>query len=413
MASPLECLPPASLTPSGLLELDAKDGEVELIRRSGMELRSEQVIGDCAPNRWKGRDVDLICTVTTHRLVFQTQTSSNSEAAKFLHLSNLHQAEKIGGATFRSWNASYKLLLNTYALGELILVFRGSSPQKDRDDFLGLMEKALQRRAWEAAARAQERQKTSQAVTVTKRKVGVDAIMAKSALRHKEAARLAEEALGGDAEQLLQEAAELVSVIQKYVATLQKSKSSGDDQDDDAKQLASMLSDMGITSALTKQDMGGAKNNKDEYHTLIARQLADFLVPKLKKTGGILTLTDVFCLFNRARGTNLISPEDLVQAMKLTRELNLQVQLREFPSGITVVQLDSWDDEQMATTLVDLCNIHKCVTSLDTSRALHTSPLLAQEHLLSAERAGYLCRDTTLETIRFYPNRFNEFVWPQ
>jgi ESCRT-II complex subunit VPS36 len=405
MASPLDCLPPAALTPSGLLELDAKDGEVELMRRSGMELRSEQVIGDCDPNRWEARDVDLICTMTTHRMVFQTTSSET----KFLHLSNLHQAEKTGGATFRSWNASYKLLLNTYALGELILVFRGSSPQKDRDDFLELLEKALQRRAWEAAARAQERKKTSQAAAVSKRKVGVDAIMAKSALRHKEAARIAEEALSGDAEQLLQEAAELVTVIQKYVATLQKSN--GDDQDDDAKQLASMLSDMGITSALTKHDMRGA--NKDEYHTLIARQLADFLVPKLEKTGGTLTLTDVFCLFNRARGTNLISPEDLVQALKLTRELNLQVQWREFPSGITVVQLDSWDDEQMATKLVDLCNIHKCVTSLDTSRALHTSPLLAQEHLLSAERAGYLCRDTTLETTRFYPNRFNEFVWPQ
>jgi ESCRT-II complex subunit VPS36 len=408
MASPLDCLPPASLTPSGLLELDAKDGEVELMRRSGMELRSEQVIGDCAPNMWEGRDVDLICTLTTHRLVFQTASSE----AKFLHLSNLHQAEKTGGATFRSWNASYKLLLNTYALGELILVFRGSSPQKDRDDLLGLLEKALQRRAWEAAARAEERQKTSQAVTVSKRKVGVDAIMAKSALRHKEAARIADEALSGDAEQLLQEAAELVTVIQKYVATLQKS--SGDDQDDEAKQiLASMLSDMGITSALTKHDIHMRGANKDEYHILIARQLADFLVPKLEKTGGILTLTDVFCLFNRARGTNLISPEDLVQALKLTRELNLLIQLREFPSGITVVQLDSWDDEKMATKLVDLCNIHRCVTSLDTSRALHTSPLLAQEHLLSAERAGYLCRDTTLETTRFYPNRFNEFVWPQ
>ena len=44
-----------------------------------------------------------------------------------------------------------------------------------------------------------------------------------------------------------------------------------------------------------------------------ARQLADFLAPRLERTQGVMTLPDVYCLFNRARGSELISPEDLIK----------------------------------------------------------------------------------------------------
>jgi hypothetical protein len=53
---------------------------------------------------------------------------------------------------------------------------------------------------------------------------------------------------------------------------------------------------------------------------------------------------------------------------------------------------------------------HQSLTSLDASRLLKMSAMLAQEALLAAERQGYLCRDTTLETTRFYSNRFPEFA---
>lgn len=47
---------------------------------------------------------------------------------------------------------------------------------------------------------------------------------------------------------------------------------------------------------------------------LIVRvQLADFLRVPLERAGGMMTLPDVYCLFNRARGTELVSPDDLLQ----------------------------------------------------------------------------------------------------
>ena len=43
-------------------------------------------------------------------------------------------------------------------------------------------------------------------------------------------------------------------------------------------------------------------------------QLADFLAQRVDGAGGCMALPDVYCLFNRARGTELVSPDDLLQA---------------------------------------------------------------------------------------------------
>jgi ESCRT-II complex subunit VPS36 len=65
---------------------------------------------------------------------------------------------------------------------------------------------------------------------------------------------------------------------------------------------------MGITSPVTRASAGA------RYHQELARQLADFLVGPLAKAGGVMMLPDVYCLFNRARGTELVSPDDMLQA---------------------------------------------------------------------------------------------------
>ena len=47
-------------------------------------------------------------------------------------------------------------------------------------------------------------------------------------------------------------------------------------------------------------------------------QLADFLAaPMARAAGSMMPLPDVYCLYNRARGTELISPDDLLQAIRL------------------------------------------------------------------------------------------------
>lgn len=42
----------------------------------------------------------------------------------------------------------------------------------------------------------------------------------------------------------------------------------------------------------------------------------------------------------------------------------------------------------------------------ELAQALSISLLLAQERLLTAERDGKICRDDSIEGLRFYPNLF-------
>lgn len=58
-------------------------------------------------------------------------------------------------------------------------------------------------------------------------------------------------------------------------------------------------------------------------HTL--EQLADFLVAPMARSGGMMPLPDVYCLYNRARGTELISPDDLASAVKLFPQVGYRV----------------------------------------------------------------------------------------
>lgn len=63
------------------------------------------------------------------------------------------------------------------------------------------------------------------------------------------------------------------------------------------------------------------------YHVELCRQLADFLAEPLARARGLMPLTDVYCLFNRARGTELVSPDDLLDAAKLLQKVRgLKVQ---------------------------------------------------------------------------------------
>ena len=66
---------------------------------------------------------------------------------------------------------------------------------------------------------------------------------------------------------------------------------------------------------------------------------AQFVREPLQKAGGTLLLTDVYCMYNRARGSSLISPEELVEACNNWESLPAvreNMLLHVFDSGVKV-----------------------------------------------------------------------------
>ena len=112
------------------------------------------------------------------------------------------------------------------------------------------------------------------------------------------------------------QAKECIGVIQRYAAI---SATPNSDKISDTESIANtevaseimamedIMMNIGIVSPVTKFTAGRM------YHQELARQVADVLMRenRLQRLGGMITLPDLYCLFNRARGLEIVSPEDL------------------------------------------------------------------------------------------------------
>ncbi|KAL4203201.1 hypothetical protein AMTRI_Chr01g126720 [Amborella trichopoda] len=171
----------------------------------------------------------------------------------------------------------------------------------------------------------------------------------------------------------------------------------------------------GVSGILRKEQEQWESTDKslqDAFQDLNALMLADFVKIPLERAGGMMALIDVYCLFNRARGTELIAPEDLLQACAIWEKFDVPVLLRKFDSGVMVVQSKAHSDEEVFARIRSLAlkpeALRTGISPSDAARTLGVAPALAKEHLLAAENKGLLCRDIAPEGLRFYLNLFIE-----
>ena len=80
---------------------------------------------------------------------------------------------------------------------------------------------------------------------------------------------------------------------------------------------------------------------------IVWMQLAQCLKAPLEKVGGMMAMADVYCLFNRARGSELVSPDDLLQAVNCFPQVHAPLRLKQFSTGVLVVQSDSHSTKQV------------------------------------------------------------------
>ena len=184
----------------------------------------------------------------------------------------------------------------------------------------------------------------------------------------------------------------------------------GDVTDDETVKFKSYLMSLGISDPVTRDGAGSDQT----YYLELAKEIYQILQAPLNESGGIMTLTDAFCRINRARGMELISPEDLLNACKTfnnpkSNSLNIPIQLHTFPeTGVHVLQLASAEvsSEQTLAHTEGLVS-EKTETGLSVeefARLAGIAVVLAKERLLAAETCGRLCRDDSVEGLRFFPN---------
>ncbi|TVU36575.1 hypothetical protein EJB05_18513, partial [Eragrostis curvula] len=288
----------------------------------------------------------------------------------------------------------------------------------DVDVFFGRLLEAIRARAWEVAPAAAPTSSApvaeggapaAEGIAIRMPVVGVSGILRMEQEAWESAGQNLQDAFQ-DLNALMSKAKEMMQLAEKMrlkLLTNSSTQSNSNDEEMGSKQdMQDWLLSVGIVSPVTKETAGAL------YHQQLSLQLADFVRIPLEKAGGMIALVDVYCLFNRARGTELISPEDLLQACSLWEKVDVPVMLRKFDSGVKVIQTKTHSDEEVFARISSLAQkpdaLQKGISPSDAAFTLGIAPALAKEHLQNAENKGLLCRDDSPDGLRFFINLFNE-----
>ena len=223
----------------------------------------------------------------------------------------------------------------------------------------------------------------------------------------------------GDLEALMASAKDIVALAERFASETGQDSGAGSAPANEV--FSESATALGMVT--TRDLLGGGSNSL--YTSELSRNLAEYLTDDrkgvLKGEGGIMSLVDLWAVYNKSRnGVELVSPSDFEKAARLWEELRLPVRLRRFRSGLLVVQHSDWSDEKVikqlkswlqtlrsfpsADTSVDGTHFGHGITAQEAARKFGWSVGVAGEELEMAEERGALCREEGIEGLKFWEN---------
>lgn len=190
-----------------------------------------------------------------------------------------------------------------------------------------------------------------------------------------------------DMHALMEKAQEMVALAERLQRSVANSPTDFQQSDNRVKwgHVMEDLTRLGIGSPVSRE-MSGSESH---YYVELARQVYDFAMKHITRetTRTVLmpiTLIDLYCLYNRARGTQLISPDDLLRACQLFASLGLkELKLEKFPSGVlALVPQHTNSVTNIMHILVEHITQHGPATALQVANTLHLSLPLVTHYLL-------------------------------
>lgn len=385
-------------------------GEAELMLCSNVSI---SWVEGARTLEYKGCDLVL----TSLRLIFirssQVSVSVGKSPPAFgLDLSLFSGHRKVSG--LKSWFSSPKIMVHLRTEPqrqqpkELCLSF-DSGQASERNGFSDRMLTAQENLARMREAAVQKERAEEEDRRVASSAAGIKRILRRQEARQQRAEQTLTDAFA-DLNSLMTNAQEVVRLAETYGDVL--ARDSENSQGEASEKFNCVLHELGMVSPVTKETAGTA------YHTQLSRQLAGFMLDYWDKQASrdtairlqpLSILTDVYCMYNRARGTDLISPDDLLVACKLFPKLNLPLHLKEFPeSGVLALEGQTFSESELAASVLRLMESRAGISALELSELTGTSLILCGELLVTLERSLHICRDAFSDgsQIRFYPNLF-------
>ncbi|KAL0244230.1 hypothetical protein GEMRC1_008315 [Eukaryota sp. GEM-RC1] len=185
-----------------------------------------------------------------------------------------------------------------------------------------------------------------------------------------------------------------------------------------------VLDSLGFASVASKHN-----HTHEEFINRVAVEILQVLDPILKKKEnslGMIGLFDCFCLINRARGTELLSPNDFYLACTRLKSLNAGMHLHKFSSKsmaimtgnsltevLTVIktaiiaETDIYFKNVNVSDTITINNGHyRGFSAMELSTLLSISLGLVKDLVQAAEEKGFLIRDISTQGTLYWLNIF-------
>lgn len=208
---------------------------------------------------------------------------------------------------------------------------------------------------------------------------------------------------------LMNQAKDMVNLSNALIAKITKNTASTataneNEDDEDLKKLKGYFVNMGIIDNPVTKELSGSKYYKD-----LAMEINNNLGKTINDCGGIMTLTDVYCRLNRARGmAGLISVDDLLNACKEINKQSFNLKYNVYKDlNLHVLEVET--SNQSSKKLNEICSLvekNQFLTAYSLSKLFSCNLIVAKKYLLDCEKLGLLCRDDTSHGLAFYNNLF-------
>lgn len=379
----MENFKPCPLSPTGMVL--TTEGEIVLASLDNVSLETQ---GHRRTAYTRG-----LVTVTTHRFVWTDHARKSCISFPLLLLPRQNPVEQ---KPFSS-----RLLLH---IGSGIYLECSAASSKEREQLVVELTNAVVRREWERIAENKrlEAEKKAKEGEYVRRRLGASGVADKITQRDHETGYSIATGFAS-LDQLRGQAEALMQIAQTFKTATARAERGAEENE-----LLIMMAEMGINSPVTKESTGG---NVKVYREQLARQMAGFLRQPILNLGGIMTLSDAYCLVMRNRATTeLVSPEDFRIACGYFERLGLMIEVVTLEGGVLALSLDAARDDSGAKALRKLAEERNSITPIDVVRIRHVPIQRARSMLEDAERVGFLTRDFTTEGLRFFPNLFDSFA---
>ncbi|KAG0140432.1 hypothetical protein CROQUDRAFT_665191 [Cronartium quercuum f. sp. fusiforme G11] len=132
---------------------------------------------------------------------------------------------------------------------------------------------------------------------------------------------------------------------------------------------------------------------------------------------GIVSLDQIWCIWNRARGVALVSPTDLLSVCERlpTFTENQEICLSTFRSGLKVLHTSHYKPEIFGARLQSAFELERVgLTTVEIAQAETLSVSLTYELIELVEiRSGDIVRDgDSKSALKWWPNLINQYQWP-